>query len=64
MESDRLAGCWCSGCTAPVHPLLHAAGRLEEAVPAHARAAGFPALAQSAGYNLACAHALLGAKAS
>ncbi len=39
---------------------LHAAGRLEEAVPAHRRAASFPATAALGSYNLACALALLG----
>lgn len=41
---------------------LHADGRLEEAIPAHAKAAGFPATAPTGAYNLACAHALLGQK--
>lgn len=39
---------------------LHALGRLEEALAAHERAASFPAHAAAAGYNAACALALLG----
>lgn len=38
---------------------LHAAGRLEEAIPAHAKAASFPATAALGYYNLACAQARL-----
>lgn len=39
---------------------LHADGRLEEAIPAHAKAASFPATAATGAYNLACAYSLLG----
>ncbi len=39
---------------------LHAQGKLEEAVPAHEKAASFRQLASPAGYNAACAHARLG----
>ena len=38
----------------------HAQGKLEEAIPAHERAAGFAQLTTLAGYNAACAHARLG----
>ena len=41
---------------------LHADGRLEEAIPAHAKAASFPQTAATGAYNLACAHSLLGQK--
>ncbi len=39
---------------------LHGEGKLEEAVVAHEKAASFPRFASAAGYNAACAHALLG----
>lgn len=39
---------------------LHADGRYEQALEAHARAAGFPAVAPNAAYNAACAAARLG----
>jgi len=39
---------------------LHALKRYDEALPAHERAATFPAFAAKAGYNAACALALLG----
>lgn len=39
---------------------LHAAGRLDEALLAHERAAQFEAVAPTALYNMACAHALQG----
>ncbi|MGQ0551825.1 MAG: FG-GAP-like repeat-containing protein [Planctomycetota bacterium] len=39
---------------------LHALGRHAEALPAHERAATFPAFAAGGGYNAACALALLG----
>ena len=38
----------------------HAKQDLEKAIPAHTRAASFPATAAGAGYNLACAYALSG----
>lgn len=41
---------------------LHATGQLEEALPAHVRAAGFPQTAIQGSYNAACACALLGRK--
>ncbi|MEZ5977781.1 MAG: FG-GAP-like repeat-containing protein [Planctomycetota bacterium] len=52
---DGFAGAW--------HLLgyaLHASGRLEEALAAHERAAGFAATASHGAYNAACACALLG----
>lgn len=39
---------------------LHAGGKLDEALPAHEKAAGFAATASSASYNVACVHALQG----
>jgi len=39
---------------------LHAAGKLDEALPAHLRAAEFPQVASVAAYNVACVHALQG----
>lgn len=39
---------------------LHAAGKLEEALAIHEKAAAFPATASMASYNAACALALLG----
>jgi tetratricopeptide (TPR) repeat protein len=39
---------------------LHLAGRLDEALPAHRRAAEFPRFAGTASYNIACVHALQG----
>jgi tetratricopeptide (TPR) repeat protein len=41
---------------------LHAAGRLDEALVVHQRAAGFPETASVASYNIACVHALKGDK--
>jgi Flp pilus assembly protein TadD len=41
---------------------LHAAGRLDEALPVHQRAAQFPELRATALYNVACVHALKGEK--
>ncbi|MEO6596273.1 MAG: tetratricopeptide repeat protein [Planctomycetota bacterium] len=37
---------------------LHLAGKLDEALPAHLKAAEFPRLAGIASYNVACVHAL------
>ncbi len=42
---------------------LHAVGRYEEALPAHAKAASFPGTAALGAYNLACVNALLGRSA-
>ena len=39
---------------------LHAAGKLDEALPAHTKAAEFPRFAGVATYNIACVHALKG----
>lgn len=39
---------------------LHAAGKLDEALPIHLKAAEFPATAAAASYNVACVHALKG----
>ncbi|MFY9345528.1 MAG: tetratricopeptide repeat protein [Planctomycetota bacterium] len=39
---------------------LHAAGKLDEALPAHTKAAEFPRFAGIATYNIACVHALKG----
>ncbi|MBL8728272.1 MAG: hypothetical protein JNM25_07580 [Planctomycetes bacterium] len=39
---------------------LHAGGKLDEALPAHLKAADFPATAAPASYNVACVHALQG----
>jgi tetratricopeptide (TPR) repeat protein len=39
---------------------LHVLGRIEEALPAHTRAAGFPDYRPTALYNVGCANALLG----
>ncbi len=39
---------------------LHAAGRLDEALPAHLKATEFPRVAPVATYNVACVHALKG----
>lgn len=39
---------------------LHAAGKLDEALVLHQRAAGFPETAGVANYNIACVHALKG----
>lgn len=39
---------------------LHAGGKLDEALPIHEKAAGFPATAAPASYNVACVHALKG----
>lgn len=39
---------------------LHAAGKLDEALPIHEKAAAFPASAPAATYNVACVHALRG----
>jgi tetratricopeptide (TPR) repeat protein len=39
---------------------LHAAGKLDEALPAHLKAAEFPATKAVATYNVACVHALQG----
>ncbi len=39
---------------------LHAAGRLDEAMAAHEKAATFPATKAAATYNIACVHALKG----
>ncbi len=41
---------------------LHAAGRLDEALIVHQRAAEFPETAAVASYNIACVHALKGDK--
>ena len=41
---------------------LHAAGRLDEALVVHMRAAEFPETASVASYNIACVHALKGDK--
>jgi tetratricopeptide (TPR) repeat protein len=39
---------------------LHVAGKLDEALPAHTKAAEFPKFAPVATYNIACVHALKG----
>lgn len=39
---------------------LHAAGKLDEALPVHLKATEFPATAPIAAYNVACVHALQG----
>lgn len=39
---------------------LHVAGKLDEALPAHKKAAEFPKFAPVATYNIACVHALKG----
>ena len=39
---------------------LHVSGKLDEALPAHAKAAEFPKFAGVATYNIACVHALKG----
>lgn len=39
---------------------LHASGKLDEALPIHVKAAGFPAVAPTASYNVACVHARRG----
>src|SRR6185369_16095807 len=39
---------------------LHAAGKLDEALPVHMKAAEFPRYAGVATYNIACVHALKG----
>ncbi len=41
---------------------LHAAGRLDEALQVHLKAAGFPDVAPMAIYNVACVHSLKGDK--
>ncbi|MFO1031482.1 MAG: tetratricopeptide repeat protein [Planctomycetota bacterium] len=39
---------------------LHASGKLDEALPIHVKAAGFPAVAPTSSYNVACVHARRG----
>lgn len=39
---------------------LHAAGKLDDALPIHRKAAEFPGAAATASYNVACVHALQG----
>ena len=39
---------------------LHAAGKLDEALPIHLKAVGFPAAAAPSSYNVACVHARQG----
>jgi tetratricopeptide (TPR) repeat protein len=41
---------------------LHSAGKLDEALPIHCKAAEFPVAAAAATYNIACVHALKGDK--